>query len=81
MMNQDQIQYELIHFLKSSILAKDVMIDANMELKTIGVDSFSIVEIILFIERKFGIVLRDDQLLPEHFKTINSIAKLVLSEE
>ena len=80
MMHPDQIEHELIHFLTSSILAKEVVIDANMELKTIGVDSFSIVEIILFIERKFGIVLRDDQLLPEHFKTINSIAKLVLSE-
>jgi acyl carrier protein len=51
-----------------------------MELKSIGIDSFSIVEIILFIERKYGVVLRDDQLLPAHFKTVHSIAQLILSE-
>jgi acyl carrier protein len=79
-MQLEQVESDLIQFLITSILANEVELDTHMELKSIGIDSFSIVEIILFIERKYGVVLRDDQLLPAHFKSINSIAQLILSE-
>lgn len=79
-MQLEQVESDLIQFLITSILANEVELDVHMELKSIGIDSFSIVEIILFIERKYGVVLRDDQLLPEHFKTVHSIAQLILSE-
>jgi acyl carrier protein len=79
-MQLEQVESDLIQFLITSILANEVELEIHMELKSIGIDSFSIVEIILFIERKYGVVLRDDQLLPEHFKTVHSIAQLILSE-
>jgi acyl carrier protein len=79
-MQLEQVESDLIQFLITSILANEVELEVHMELKSIGIDSFSIVEIILFIERKYGVVLRDDQLLPEHFKTVHSIAQLILSE-
>jgi len=76
-MTQKEIEKELLHFLKTSILAEKVDLSETDELRSIGVDSFSIVEIILFIERKFGLILPDNQLLPENFKSIESIASLV----
>ena len=79
-MQLEQVESDLIQFLITSILANEVELDAHMELKSIGIDSFSIVEIIMFIERKYSVVLRKDQLLPAHFKTIHSIAQLILSE-
>jgi acyl carrier protein len=76
-MTQKEIEKELLHFLKTSILAEKVDLSETDELRSIGVDSFSIVEIILFIERKFGLILPDNQLLPENFKSVESIASLV----
>lgn len=79
-MTQKEIEKELLHFLKTSILAEKVDLSAMDELRTIGVDSFSIVEIILFIERKFGLIIPDNQLLPENFTTVNSISLLISKE-
>jgi acyl carrier protein len=76
-MTQKEIEKELLHFLKTSILAEKVDLSETDELRTIGVDSFSIVEIILFIERKFGLIIPDNQLLPENFKSVESIASLI----
>jgi acyl carrier protein len=79
-MNLDHIEQELLQFVRSAILAPDINIDTHMALKSLGVDSFSIVEIILFIERKFGLVLRDEQLLPEHFVSIHAVAQLIYND-
>jgi acyl carrier protein len=71
------IEADIIHFLEKNILVEDIKIFADSNLREIGIDSFSIVEIILFIERKYGFVIPDDQLIPDNFKTIQSIAKIV----
>lgn len=71
------IERELIQFLEKNILSENVNVTAIQELKLAGLDSFSIVEIILFIERKYGFVIPDEHLLPDNFKTIHAIALLV----
>jgi acyl carrier protein len=71
------IETDIIHFLEKNILAENVKIFADSHLREVGVDSFSIVEIILFIERKYGFVIPDDELIPDNFKTINSISQVV----
>jgi acyl carrier protein len=76
-MEIEAIERELTQFLEKNILTENVKITSDQELKAAGLDSFSIVEIILFIERKFGFVIPDEQLLPENFKTIQAIALLV----
>jgi acyl carrier protein len=76
-MDNNQIEADIIHFLEANILHENIKIPANKLLRELGIDSFSIVEIILFIERKYGSVIPDNQLLPENFKTVQAIAKLV----
>lgn len=71
------IETDIIQFLEKNILSEDVKIFADSNLREVGIDSFSIVEIILFIERKYGFVIPDDQLIPDNFKTIQTIAKVV----
>jgi acyl carrier protein len=36
------------------------------------------VEIILFIERRFGVSIPDEKLVPDNFKTIQALAATVL---
>jgi acyl carrier protein len=80
-MNIEHIEKEIIHFLETNIVHENCTIIANEPLRDIGIDSFSIVEIILFIERKYGKVIPDEQLLPENFQTVQTIARLVAEIE
>jgi acyl carrier protein len=76
-MDQHQISEEIKKYIEKNILAASVNIDTDTDLKAAGIDSFSIVEIILFIERKYGVSIPDDKLIPENFKTLNSLSNTV----
>lgn len=76
-MEQQHIEEEIKKYIEKNILAAAVKIDAATDLKNTGIDSFSIVEIILFIERRYGVSIPDNKLVPENFRTIQSLAAIV----
>lgn len=76
-MNTNTIISEIKKYIENNILAGGVQIDADTNLKQAGIDSFSTVEIILFIERKFGVSIPDEKLIPENFITIQALAETV----
>jgi acyl carrier protein len=41
------------------------------------VDSMGVLDIVNFLESEFGIVASDDELIPENFRTVQSIAGYV----
>ncbi len=69
---------EIKSYIEKNILAEGVQVDAGTNLKQVGIDSFSTVEIILFIERKFGVSIPDEKLVPDNFKTIQALASTVV---
>ncbi len=69
---------EIKKYIQNNILAENIQLDATTDLKQAGIDSFSTVEIILFIERKFGVAIPDEKLVPENFRTLQSLAATVL---
>ena len=69
---------EIKKYIQNNILAENIQLEATTDLKQAGIDSFSTVEIILFIERKFGVAIPDEKLIPENFKTLQSLAATVL---
>ncbi len=73
----EKIEKELMEFISTQILAKEVHLSNETVLKEVGLDSFSIVEIVLFIERKFNVLIPDHKMLPETFASVNSIARAV----
>ncbi len=76
-MQVETIETDIITFLVNNIVAANTVVTATTVLRDIGIDSFSIVEIILFIERKYGVVIPDDQLIPENFRTIQALSVIV----
>ena len=78
-MDEQMIIEEIKQYIEKNILAASVKIDADTDLKAAGIDSFSTVEIILFIERKYGTSIPDDKLVPENFRTLRSLASTVHS--
>jgi acyl carrier protein len=77
-MNEDFIINEIKNYIEKNILAEGLQIDGTTNLKQAGIDSFSTVEIILFIERKFGVSIPDEKLIPDNFKSLQSLAAIVL---
>lgn len=58
--------------------AEEVHLDENTPLISSGiVDSFSMVSLKRFLERKYSVSIPDDQATPEAFDTVNRIIELV----
>lgn len=76
-MDSNTIIAEIKKYIEKNILAEAVQINADTDLKQAGIDSFSTVEIILFIERRFGVSIPDEKLIPDNFKTLQSLAATV----
>lgn len=69
-----QISDELCRFIKGNITDKKIEIGMDTSFSVLGIDSLSIVEMVLFLERKYNITLPEEELTPENFKSINTLA-------
>ena len=41
------------------------------------VDSTGVLELVMFVEEKFGVAVEDDEVLPEHFDSVERLARYV----
>lgn len=71
------IEREIKKFITDNILSGDVVVDSGTLLQDAGMDSYSIVEIILFIERQYNVSIPNDLLSPENFESIGAIARTI----
>jgi acyl carrier protein len=71
-MDENIIIADINKFIKTNILANDILLEADTNLQNTGIDSFSLVEIMLFIQQNYNILIPDNQLVPENFKTLQS---------
>lgn len=76
-MDENIIVTDIRKFIKVNILAGDAPLEAETTLQNVGIDSFSLIEILLFIQSKYNMLVPDDQLVPENFKSLASLARLV----
>jgi acyl carrier protein len=72
----------ILDYIKNEYLDEDeadeVQLDENTPLISSGiVDSFSMVSLKRFLEKKYSISIPDDQATPEAFNTVNNIIELV----
>jgi acyl carrier protein len=70
----DKIALELCGYLKSNIVDKNITIEPDAAFAKIGIDSLSTIELVLFVERKFNVVLPEEELIPENFKSARALA-------
>ena len=72
----------IIEYIKKEYLdedeADDMTLDENTPLISSGiVDSFSMVSLKRFLEKKYGVMLPDEEATPQAFDTVTSIIVLV----
>jgi acyl carrier protein/D-alanine--poly(phosphoribitol) ligase subunit 2 len=72
----------ILEYIKNEYLdeeeAEDIKLDENTPLISSGiVDSFSMVSLKRFLEKKYSVSLPDEEATPQAFDTVNNIIALV----
>ena len=73
----EEIGEGMAGFLRSEIVAPQVAFDADTPFRSIGLESISLVELLLFIERRFGVSVPEPSLTPANLASIASLARCV----
>jgi acyl carrier protein len=76
----EDIKKLVVDYIKKEYLDEDSeqTIDENTKLISGGiVDSFSMVSLKMFLEKKFNVKIPDEKATPEAFDSVNNILKLV----
>ena len=68
---------ELSGFLQSQVQGEGPAIEASTPLRDIGLDSFAIMELLLFIEKRFAVKVPLGQLTSENLHSIDSLSLCV----
>ncbi len=76
----EEIKKMIIDYIKKEYLEEDSTTEVNENTKLISsgiVDSFSMVSLKMFLEKKFTIKIPDDKATPEAFDSVNNIINLL----
>jgi acyl carrier protein len=79
----DGVQQEIRNYIVDKILFDDgEILDEDLSFQESGVlDSTGFLELITFIEERFGIEISDWELVPENFDTLRKVAGFVQSKK
>ena len=73
--SKENICNELVSYVQKNILDSSVAMTSETPFKQIGLDSMSIIELVLFIERKFNVAISEKDLIPENLTSVRSLAE------
>ena len=79
--SQEAIAKELQKFVEKSIIDHSVVVDPNIPFSDFGVDSVSIIQIVLFIERKFNVTMDEGDLTQDNLKSIHSLSEFIIKNK
>ncbi|MBA4493462.1 phosphopantetheine-binding protein [Paenactinomyces guangxiensis] len=71
---------EIIKLKLNGILNRCVALNDDSDLFNEGIDSLSLIELIVALEEQLNIQISDDDLSRENFRSINSICNLLTSK-
>lgn len=74
---KESIKQALTDYIKSNILAPGIAFESTTLFAKCGVDSYSVIEIILFIEREFGIIIPDTELISANLASVDALTECV----
>lgn len=66
---------DLYSFVRKRILVDGADFSLDTSLESVGIDSVSLLEILLYLERQFDIYIADEKLTPENISTIGKLAE------
>ena len=70
---------DLYSFVRTRILVDEADFSMDTPLESVGIDSVSLLEILLYLERQFDVYIADEKLTPENIATISKLAETACS--
>lgn len=77
MLEQSEIERELLRFMRAELLEEQAEVASESELAALGVDSFALLELVMHLERTFGVRLEPRALTREVTRTVATLANEV----
>jgi acyl carrier protein len=71
------IAAKLCEFARTNFVAEGVEFDEHSPLSQAGIDSFALVELVLFCERVLGVRVPDSHLTPTNLASMSSLANCI----
>lgn len=81
MVSKDKIETQVSAYLSKRFLAKGVKLEVATSFADFGIDSMTVVELVMFIEEEFGIVIPADQLTSDNLKSLESLVNCAVSNQ
>ncbi len=75
-----EVRSKLKHFIVTELMHDEddeVLGDEEPRLGSGIVDSLGIMRLVSYIEEEFGVVVSDEDLVPEHFQSVNRLVAFV----
>ncbi|MFH2064256.1 MAG: acyl carrier protein [Pseudomonadota bacterium] len=73
----EQIKEQLVFFLQNEIFDSSIRIDPDTDLFETGFDSFSLVKLLVFIEKKYKLRIPEEKLTEDTLRDVNRISELI----
>ncbi len=77
MSGPEEIQARLMEFLSREVFSPETVLSEDTDLIANGFDSFSLVNLMLFIEQTYGLWIPEAEITEATFKNAGSIAAVV----
>jgi acyl carrier protein len=74
MMDQTQIQAQLLEFLRQGVFSPQTIVSEETDLIANGFDSLSLVSLLQFVEKNFGLWLPENELNEATLKNTRTLA-------
>jgi acyl carrier protein len=71
------ITRQLCQFAQANLVSEEVCLSEETRLAEAGVDSFALIELLLFVERTFGIAVPESHLTRENLASLASLARCI----
>ena len=72
------VQARLLEFLRGGIFSAEIQVTEETDLIAIGFDSLSLVSLLVFIERTYGLWIPENELNETNLKNVRTIAAMVV---
>jgi acyl carrier protein len=73
-LSEPMIREELLRFLTEEVLSSATAVREDQPLAEVGVDSFALMEVLLFVERRHGCVLPLEHLAADNVRTVRTLS-------
>jgi methoxymalonate biosynthesis acyl carrier protein len=72
------VQARLLEFLRGGIFSAEIQVTEETDLIAVGFDSLSLVSLLVFIEKTYGLWIPENELNETNLKNVRTIAAMVV---